>query len=85
MIKAKDDWDSIPQVRRFHAPLQRGDGFDVTNGCRHTQPAICGKNDMPDVCAFVRPDGMCHAPPLSWKKQFVKLEGDQQRDSLRLK
>ena len=39
-----------------------------------TQPAICAKNSIPKVCAFVRADGMCLAPPMSWKKQFLKLK-----------
>ena len=29
---------------------------------------------MPKVCAFVRADGICLAPPMSWKKQFLKLK-----------
>jgi len=58
----------------FHAPLQANDSEDKTAGCRHTQPAICAKNSMPKVCAFVRADGMCLAPPMSWKKQFFKLK-----------
>jgi hypothetical protein len=58
----------------FHAPLQPKDTAEQTVGCRHTQPAICAKNSIPKVCAFVRADGMCLAPPQSWKKQFVKLK-----------
>jgi hypothetical protein len=58
----------------FHAPLQQNDTAEQTVGCRHTQPAICAKNSIPKVCAFVRPDGMCLAPPQSWKKQFLKLK-----------
>ena len=58
----------------FHAPLNPNDAPDKTVGCRHTQPAICAKNSLPKVCAFVRADGMCLAPPVSWKKQFLKLQ-----------
>jgi hypothetical protein len=28
---------------------------------------------MPKVCAFVRADGMCSAPPASWPKQLRRL------------
>jgi len=60
----------------FHAPLKPKDTAEQTVGCRHTQPAICSKHSMPKVCAFVRPDGMCLAPPMSWKKQFLKLKAE---------
>jgi hypothetical protein len=62
------------QAERFHAPLQPGDTEAKTVGCRHTNPDICGKNGM-DVCAFVRADGVCHAPPRSWSAQFLRLRG----------
>lgn len=62
------------QPNAFHAPLRSKDTLEQTVGCRHTQPAICAKNSLPKVCAFVRPDGFCSAPPLSWKKQFFKLK-----------
>jgi len=68
---------STPNSRNaeaFHAPLKPNDTIDRTVGCRHTQPNICAKNSIPKVCAFVRPDGMCLAPPTSWKKQFLKLK-----------
>ena len=58
----------------FHAPLKQKDTPDRTVGCRHTNPDICAKNRLPNVCAFVRPDGFCLSPPQSWKKQFVKLK-----------
>ena len=29
---------------------------------------------MPTVCAFVRSDNICLAPPASWPKQFQKLK-----------
>lgn len=57
----------------FHSPLHPQDSETQTVGCRHTNPAICGKNGMPKVCALVRADGMCLAPPMSWPKQFKKL------------
>lgn len=63
----------------FHEPLKPGDNAEKTVGCRHTQPEICGKNRMPKVCAFVRDDGVCLAPPASWKKQFLKLKLDAEK------
>ncbi|MBM3839659.1 MAG: hypothetical protein FJ398_17150 [Verrucomicrobia bacterium] len=62
------------QPEAFHAPLKPSDTAEQTVGCRHTQPNICAKHSMPKVCAFVRADGMCFAPPTSWKKQFLKLK-----------
>lgn len=61
----------------FHAPLHPKDTETQTVGCRHTLPRICGKHYMPKKCAFVNPDKMCYAPPVSWKKQFKKLNGEQ--------
>jgi hypothetical protein len=57
----------------FHAPLNAKDNERQTVGCRHTNPDICAKNRMPKRCAFVNPDGICYAPPVSWPKQFQKL------------
>lgn len=61
------------QAQRFHEPLLPEDSEKQTVGCRHTNPDICAKNEMPAVCAFARADGMCLAPPSSWPKQFRKL------------
>ena len=58
---------------RSGAPLQPGDRADRTVGCRQSQPSCCGRNFLPSVCAFARPDGICLAPPRSWKKQFAVL------------
>ena len=58
----------------FHAPLHPSDTEMQTHGCRHTNPDICAKNLLSNVCAFARIDGMCLAPPKSWKKQFAKLK-----------
>lgn len=62
----------------FKAPLKSGDSETMTVGCRANNPDICKSNGLSDVCAFVRQDGMCHAPSKAWKKQFQKLsaEGD---------
>ena len=73
MLEPPSEWDRTAQSQRFHLPLRPGDSEQMTHGCRHTQPVICGKNELADVCAFVRPDGICHAPPTSWPKQFAKL------------
>lgn len=67
-------WDDMPQPKRFHAALRPGDTAEVTLGCRHTNPDICRNNAMAGICAFVRPDGMCHSPPRSWPVQFKKLQ-----------
>ena len=64
------------QADAFHKPLDPKDTEKQTVGCRHTNPDICAKNQMPNKCAFVRPDGMCLAPPASWKKQFKKLKAE---------
>ncbi len=61
------------QSARFHEALEPQDTSEQTVGCRHTNPDICAKHSMPAVCAFVRADGMCLAPPKSWPKQFKKL------------
>lgn len=61
------------QSDRFHLPLQVGDTEAQTVGCRHTNPDICAKHSLDDVCAFTRDDGMCLAPPKSWSRQYQKL------------
>ena len=62
----------------FHDPLNSKDTEQQTVGCRHTQPDICAKHSLPKVCAFVREDGMCLAPPMSWAKQYKKLKDAEQ-------
>ncbi len=57
----------------YHEPLHPEDSEAQTVGCRHTNAEICGKNELPNVCAFVRGDGMCLAPPRSWPRQYHKL------------
>lgn len=61
----------------FHAPLHPLDTEIQTYGCRHTNPVICGKHSLPAVCAFVRENNICLAPPLSWPKQYKKLKDTQ--------
>jgi hypothetical protein len=65
----------IRNPKTFHEPLKPGDTPEKTVGCRHTNPNICSKNMLPNVCAFVRADKMCLYPPRSWKKQYTKLNG----------
>ena len=66
-------WDEIPQSLRRHAALQPEDTAERTFGCRASNPDACGKHGMRLVCAFVREDGLCLAPPRSWAKQYPKL------------
>ena len=56
-----------------HAPLHPLDTGEQTVGCRHSHPSFCSKNRLPKVCALVRKDHICHAPPHSWKKRFLEL------------
>ena len=56
-----------------HSQLNPEDTETQTLGCRHSNPNVCGKNGLEDVCAFVREDRLCLAPPRSWPKQFRKL------------
>jgi hypothetical protein len=58
----------------FHSPLNPKDTATQTEGCRHTNPDICANNALPNVCAFVRSDGVCLKPPKSWAKQFNRLK-----------
>jgi hypothetical protein len=60
--------------KAFHAPLHPLDTEKETFGYRHTSPDICAKNSIPKVCALVRADKICYAPPQSWPKQFQKLK-----------
>lgn len=61
----------------FSAPLNAKDTDKSTYGCRHTNPDICKNNSIPEICAFVRKDGMCLNPSKAWKKQYEKLKGEQ--------
>ena len=46
-----------------------------TLGCRHSNPNICKNNATPGKCAFVRDDGVCLTPPMSWKRIYQELGG----------
>ena len=64
----------MKQQDAFHQPLHPEDTETQTLGCRHTNPIICSRHSLPTVCAFVRDDKMCLAPPKSWPKQYAKLK-----------
>lgn len=57
----------------FNAPLNDQDSETQTYGCRQHNPNICG-NNMPNICAFVREDGICKKPSRSWKRQYNTLK-----------
>ena len=63
----------------FHAPLNLIDTETQTLGCRHTNPIICSRHNLPSVCTFAREDNICLAPPTSWAKQFKKLSDEQSK------
>jgi hypothetical protein len=63
---------SKQQQAAFHLPLHPEDTPTQTFGCRHTRPTVCARNLLP-VCAFTRADTLCLAPPVTWKRQFMKL------------
>ena len=58
----------------FIAPLNADDTETQTYGCRQNNPDICGKNCMPDICAFVRKDNICKSPSRAWKRQYLQLK-----------
>ncbi len=58
----------------FKAPLNEQDSETQTYGCRQNNPNICGNNNMPAICAFVREDGICKKPSRSWKRQYNALK-----------
>jgi hypothetical protein len=60
-------------MKSREAPLRPEDSETRTVGCRHTNPDICSRNQMPKICAFARTDGMCLAPPMSWPQQYRRL------------
>jgi len=61
---------------RVHPPLQPEDTATQTVGCRRSNPDTCMKHSLRAVCAFVRADGICLAPPQLWAEQFRKVKGD---------
>jgi hypothetical protein len=63
----------------FHAPLHLLDTEAQTFGCRHSNADFCAKNRLPKVCALIRRDKICFAPPSSWPKQFRKLQAEKSK------
>jgi hypothetical protein len=63
----------------FHAPLHALDSEKQTLGCRYANPDFCVKNRLPKVCALVRADKICYAPPHFWSKQFKKLKAENSK------
>jgi hypothetical protein len=47
----------------FNAALHPMDSEKQTFGCRTGTPEFCAKNGLPQVCALVRADKICYAPP----------------------
>ena len=60
----------------FDAPLNKEDSFSQTYGCRANNPDICSNNSLPNICAFTSNDCICKKPSRAWKKQYVKLRGE---------
>jgi hypothetical protein len=60
------------------AGLQSGDRVDQTFGCRQSNPQTCGKHSLAGICAFARADGMCFAPPRTWKATFARLGAQEE-------
>jgi len=56
-------------------PLGPLDSLQKTLGCRHSNPNICKNNATPGKCGFVRDDGVCIMPPMSWKRIYQELGG----------
>jgi hypothetical protein len=71
----------MKQKDAFHAPLHPIDTEKQTFGCRHTNPIICSRHNLPTVCAFAKEDNICLAPPTSWAKQYEKLKGSQKSET----
>ena len=57
----------------FNAPLYEEDTETCTYGCRANNPAVCGNNGIPNICAFVSDDKICKKPSRAWKKQYNLL------------
>lgn len=57
----------------FNAPINEKDTEIQTYGCRQSNPDICGNNNTPNICAFVREDCICKKPSRSWKKKYIML------------
>ena len=67
---------AMNQRDRSNLPLQVGDTPTQTVGCRRANPNNCMNHSLRAVCAFVRCDGVCQEPPVSWPRRYRKLKGD---------
>ena len=63
----------LPRSLQQFAPVQPGESESRTVGCRYKRSRDCPKNRMRNVCAFVREDGICLAPPVTWKRHWRKI------------
>ena len=70
-----------PKNLAFADPLRDGDTLEQTIGCRHSKPQLCGKALLTNVCAYVRKDGVCTAPPRSWERLYARLLAELEDDS----
>lgn len=61
-------------IFKLREPLNKEDTEYQKLGCRHSNYNICKNCDTENICAFVRNDGICKRPPMSWKKQFNILK-----------
>jgi hypothetical protein len=55
------------------APVQPGESESRTLGCRHRNACHCKDNRAPKVCALVRSDHVCLAPPATWRIHYRRL------------
>ena len=55
-------------------PLHPEDTPTQTFGCRLSNPNSCLKHSLPQVCAFVRNDGLCLSPPKTWSNTYRRLK-----------
>lgn len=76
-VDIRREAEDIMIIVDFSAPLNELDAESRTYGCRHTNPEICKKNGLPDICAFVRQDCICKSPSRSWSKQFRILSSKE--------
>ena len=60
----------------FSAALNEQDTEQQTYGCRANNPDICKWAYIKDVCAFASDDCICKHPSAAWKKQYLKLGGN---------
>ena len=58
-------------------PINDGDTDTTTNGCRHSNPDICGSCCIDGVCAFTSKDHICKKPSMKWKKFYKKIKETQ--------